>query len=347
MDQVDRSRDHLLELSIDCTVVVDEAGVVLAASESCEANFGYSPEVWIGRSVLEVLHPEDAAAAARSLEESASRRGRMVAIGVRVRDAAGRLRPVELVANSLDDPVGVVVLSVRDHTEAEDAAQRLDDRSAFYRQVVEMAAEGVWMIDSELRTTFATTSMSEMLGVTVDEMLGRCIYEFMDAEGRELAEANFVKRVAGDREPQVYRLRHRTGRVVWVRVNLMELAPQDSESTVGSANYQGSVAVVSDITDAQSAKQELALQQVRQQALLDAIPDLVFHFDSDGVYLDYAGSRDELAMDPEDFLGRTVRESVPPEMAEAVMVAGSVGAAGGVPAPTGMDSKCLDSMLTT
>jgi signal transduction histidine kinase len=58
----------------------------------------------------------------------------------------------------------------------------------------------------------------------------------------------------------------------------------------------------------------------RNRAMLRANPDLVFLMSRDGVYLDYhARSRSELLLAPETFLGRNVREVLPPELAQDVM----------------------------
>lgn len=58
----------------------------------------------------------------------------------------------------------------------------------------------------------------------------------------------------------------------------------------------------------------------RNRAMLRANPDLVFLMSREGVYLDYhARSRSELLLAPESFLGRNVREILPPELAEDVM----------------------------
>ncbi|MBL8333912.1 MAG: PAS domain S-box protein [Rubrivivax sp.] len=46
--------------------------------------------------------------------------------------------------------------------------------------------EGVWFIDNELRTTDANPAMCRMLGVTREQLIGRTIYEFVDAENEAI-----------------------------------------------------------------------------------------------------------------------------------------------------------------
>ena len=47
-----------------------------------------------------------------------------------------------------------------------------------YRQIVETAQEGIWLIDEHNKTTFVNTKMCEILGYEADEMMGKEIYEF-------------------------------------------------------------------------------------------------------------------------------------------------------------------------
>ena len=52
--------------------------------------------------------------------------------------------------------------------------------------------------------------------------------------------------------------------------------------------------------------------ELRLQALLDAIPDLMFRISADGTYLDFAGDAELLANPREDVVGGTVDELLPP-----------------------------------
>jgi signal transduction histidine kinase len=67
---------------------------------------------------------------------------------------------------------------------------------------------------------------------------------------------------------------------------------------------------------------ELALAQERMQALVDALPDLMFELDPDGIFVNvHAPSGSVLESPPEAFLGRHVQEMVEPDMAAAVEAA--------------------------
>lgn len=66
--------------------------------------------------------------------------------------------------------------------------------------------------------------------------------------------------------------------------------------------------------------EELRESERKNVALLDAIPDLMFRLRRDGVYLAYRAPKDSpLALPPEEVVGKSVFQTLPPELAEATM----------------------------
>ena len=83
---------------------------------------------------------------------------------------------------------------------------------------------------------------------------------------------------------------------------------------VGDARW----AVISheDITGRKLAEEELLRSETRNKAMLEAVPDLMFLISRDGEYLDFrARDEDKLYVPPEEFVGRNLREIMPPELA--------------------------------
>jgi len=91
---------------------------------------------------------------------------------------------------------GIVVL-VQDVTEQKTAEQALRDSEERFRRIVEIAAEGIWIVDGDGRTTFVNQRMSDLLGYPPEEMMGRTYFDFMDAEEHERAKSGFARRKQG------------------------------------------------------------------------------------------------------------------------------------------------------
>ena len=69
----------------------------------------------------------------------------------------------------------------------------------------------------------------------------------------------------------------------------------------------------------QIAERALRRTEARNSAILRMIPDLMFVFSPDGVYLDYnAPNPAALFMPPDQFLGKHIRDVMPPDLAQSI-----------------------------
>jgi diguanylate cyclase (GGDEF)-like protein/PAS domain S-box-containing protein len=108
----------LVEHSTDVVTVIGPDLRVQWQAASIERMLGHEPASLIGRSLMAIVHPDDARVLERFLTASLKRPGSHT-ISARFRDADGGWRHVETIAeNRLSDPaVAGVVLSMRDATE--------------------------------------------------------------------------------------------------------------------------------------------------------------------------------------------------------------------------------------
>ena len=75
-----------------------------------------------------------------------------------------------------------------------------------------------------------------------------------------------------------------------------------------------------DVTEQRRAEELLRQNETRHSATLDALPDLMFRVNDQGVYLDFrAGDVSDLAAPPEEIIGNNIRDVLPPDLAEKVM----------------------------
>lgn len=74
-----------------------------------------------------------------------------------------------------------------------------------------------------------------------------------------------------------------------------------------------------EIEERQRAEAKIRESEAKSRALLDAIPDLMFRLDRRGTFLEYKGDEDSLMLAPEHFLGKTVEETLSPELATTIM----------------------------
>ncbi len=153
--------------------------------------------------------------------------------------------------------------------------KRLRQSEARYRRIVETATEGVWIMDGEFRTTFVNQRMADMLGYSVDEMLGRRVDSFMFPE--DLGDHETKMRLRKKSVDQIYerRLRRKDGETLWTTVSATAL--QDSEG-----NFDGSFGMFTDITERKKMEVALREREGQLQAIVQASPAAIFLVNPEG-----------------------------------------------------------------
>ena len=89
---------------------------------------------------------------------------------------------------------------------------------------METANEGIWQIDEQNRTTFVNQKIVEMLGYTIDELMGQTPYALMDEEWSKIVEANMQRRCQGIREHFECKFRRKDGTDLWAIVSYSYLS---------------------------------------------------------------------------------------------------------------------------
>jgi len=82
---------------------------------------------------------------------------------------------------------------------------------------------------------------------------------------------------------------------------------------IGTKNREQCLLSMIDVTERKKAEEELETSNSRNLAILNAIPDLMFRINHDGVFLDFqAQSTSDLYVPPEMIIGRKMHEILPP-----------------------------------
>ncbi len=198
---------------------------------------------------------------------------------LRLRRPDGRL--IEVRRNPLPDG-GLLLIHV-DITEREARRRAADEQQRMLALVLERTAQGFWYIDNDQRTTDANPAMCRMLGLTREQLLGRSIYEFVDAENRRILEHHVARRAAGEADGYELALTRSDGQQVHCFNNATPVLDASGRKT-------GALGLLSDISVQKAAQQqarqasEALAQKSKVLALtLDSLVQGVLNVDSDGV----------------------------------------------------------------
>ncbi|MCX6690795.1 MAG: PAS domain S-box protein, partial [Methanoregula sp.] len=151
------------------------------------------------------------------------------------------------------------VQDITEHKRAENALRKSEEK---YRQLIELAQEGIWTIDGDGNTTYVNQQMAKILGYTAEEMLGVHLFSFMDDAGKIIAAGNMERRRQGITEDHEFEFITKRGNRIYAHLST---SPIIDEKGV----YLGALAVVSDITGRKVAGEALKNEKLRQANIIE------------------------------------------------------------------------------
>jgi len=250
----------------------------LAVNDAAERDYGYTRAEFLAMTIRDIRPSEDVPAL---LDNVAHVTAGLDHAGVwRHRRRDGTLIDVEITSHTVEfGGRRAELVLVQDVTERRRAEEALRASEAQYRTIVETAQEGIWQIDAEARTTFVNGKMAEMLGYTVDEMIGRPLTDFMDDEGRAINDRNLKRREAGIAEIHEFRFLRKNGSALWALLNTQPI--HDAHG-----RYLGGFAMITDITERRYTEEALAASEHKWRAIFDQTFQLVGLLDREGTLLE-------------------------------------------------------------
>jgi len=154
----------LLEALPDTVLVVDTDVRLKWVNPAGVAMFGWPADQFLGRSLLDIVHPDDAAAVLSSTETMQGKR-RGTPVELRVRRADGTWKWVEIVGSNAMGVPGVegLVVAVRDLTQRRMWEVASDDSERF-QHVVQHASSVTMLLDASGVVLSVNAALTRLLG---------------------------------------------------------------------------------------------------------------------------------------------------------------------------------------
>jgi len=207
-----------------------------------------------------------------------------------------------------------VAILVRDITERKLAEARQHRSEALLAEAQRIGRIGYLEWTESSSGLACSDEFYRILGLTPDvEITKETISSMLAPEERRRLERldreAFARRGSTD---YVYRIRRADGSERWLHQQ-------------GSITYDEHgapirmLAICQDVTEQRLTEMELSQSRSHLQAMLDAIPDLMFHLDRQGVFLDYKAEAHDLhAQDQPSLVGLRNRDIAPVEFADLI-----------------------------
>jgi diguanylate cyclase (GGDEF)-like protein/PAS domain S-box-containing protein len=171
--------------------------------------------------------------------------------------------------------------------------------------------------DKDWTVEFASEGCLELTGYQPSDLTGRKV-----SYGQDLIHPDDqgpiwddVQAAVRERRPfqLVYRIITANKKEKWVSEQGMGIFSSDGDLLA----LEG---FITDISERRQAEEELRKSEAKNRALLNAMPDMMFRINREGVYLDFIPAKGmEPFIPPREFLAKSVREVLPPDVAEPIM----------------------------
>lgn len=247
---------NIIEYTNDGIGLITPEGIVLEWNKGEEQIYGYNIEDIVGRhiSVLAPPHmknePMDHIELIRQTRTSFNYTASRMRKDGKTIDVSITLAPV------FDSHGELTAISfiTRDITEQKRAEEKLRESEEKYRNIVETANEGISLINSEGVITFVNQKMADMLGYSIEEVVNKKIWDFVEEEKKSTVIKGFEGRMHGSKcNSFEFELLRKDGSNLWVLINARDIF--DSEG-----KFSGSLNLHTDIT--QRKKDEEAINYI-------------------------------------------------------------------------------------
>jgi PAS domain S-box-containing protein len=174
-----------------------------------------------------------------------------------------------------------------------------------------LARAGVGQLVLDLGKPHAPGELREALARALGDPTLRLAYWIPDTRSFADIEGNPIELPEPDGEELVTMV-EREGRTVAALIHHRSL--EEDPLLVESAAATAALALESERRHAALAK-----AQARNRALLDAVPDLMFRMTREGVYLEYKGRAEDLAVPPDQLIGASAHDILPKDVADPLV----------------------------
>ena len=201
----------------------------------------------------------------------------------------------------------VLIESIHMAFELFEAHKETKRQESRYRLLADNSTEIVTVLDLDLNPRYVSPSARKLLGYTREERLSVSLSQVLSPASYQRAKELVESRSPGDLAPKrnEFDLVHKAGHLLRCEILSRPFLDENGEKS-------GTILSIRDISEQERVKEALKQSEMRNRAILDAFPDLLFIHDRDGTYLDYhAARREDLYRDPEELLGKRVQDVLP------------------------------------
>jgi len=213
-----------------------------------------------------------------------------------------------------NDIVSRVITLIKDITDNKQTEYKLIKSERKFRDLMELLPEMIFETDLKGNVFYANQFALERLDYSYDDIIaGLNMFDIFAAGESERAKEHFKKHLEDEQQgPEEYYIVTRDNEQFPVILHINPI--------IENGKSIGVRGVMIDITDRKKAEEQLKQSLQTTKAIVNSIPDMLFHFNKKGIFLNYKDDKEEhLSIPAEHILNRSLKEVFPEEISELMM----------------------------
>jgi two-component system sensor histidine kinase/response regulator len=204
----------------------------------------------------------------------------------------------------------ITAVDITDRTLAEN---KLLAEQSFRNSIEFSLRSGIAIVDDEGRQIYVNPFFCELVGWNEEDLLEKnAPFVYWPPDQLQAIGEAFRLTLAGNAPKEGFELE-------FVRKDGVRFPAQVIISPFTNGKQRtGWLANVIDVTVRRQTEETLKESENRSRSFIEAIPDLIFMLDSEGVYLDFKADGSDLAYQKESILGKKNRDMMPPDFADLI-----------------------------
>jgi PAS domain S-box-containing protein len=269
---------RIVETANEGILSLDADGRIVFANKTVADFFGHAIKDVVGASLSGFIPKEEQARYARHFAAFANGSLRYEQRFVHGEGAEiwARVSGTPVLSDA-GEYAGAFVM-IADITDSKLVERSLRESEARYRRIVETANEGIFYAGAKGFIRFANKVVCRMLGYAVYEILNKPISFILLPEDVPILSHNLDRRRQGLSDHFEQRYRRKDGSELWTLVSASPVFSDNGE-------FQGSLAMVSDITDRKRAEAKLAKSELNYRNLFEKSVEGLYQATPDGRFV--------------------------------------------------------------
>lgn len=305
----------LVEDTTDLICRLMSSGRISYVNEAACACLGKQAEEFLGESFLSIF-PEDDHEVVQNILQSLGSDCPALTTEHRIRNFEGALRWIQWSYRALFGGDGKIVeyqavgRDITDRKRAEDALESSERR---FRSFVETASDVIWTLNLDLRFTYVSPSVTQLLGYSVEEIMLLNPLKTLTRDSRDLViralhEEMEAERITGPRKSprrfEVLEQYRKDGSLIQIEITVTFLRDSSGRPT-------GVLGISRDVTERRIMEDKIRQSEERYRLLVETMNDGLAMNDENGRFVFVnSGFCRIVGYDREEIMGKRIRDFI-------------------------------------